>query len=49
MKQSDKTKDNVPPMETPSICLQSCSFMLNVHSVVSFNKNFLKIDHLQIG
>ena len=45
MKQSDKTTDNVPPMETPSICLQSSSFMLNVQSVVIFNKSFLKHSH----
>ena len=49
MNQSDKTTDNAPPMETLSICLQKCSFMLNVHSVVSFNKSFLKIERFQIG
>ena len=47
MKQSDKTTNNVSPMETPSIYLQD--LVTNVHSVVSFNKSFLKIERLQIG
>ena len=49
MKQSDTTTDNIPPMETPLICLQSGSFILNVHSGASFSYSFLKIERLQIG